>query len=127
MRNVVLDTNALLTPYQLGINIEKELNRLLGICRIIVPTSVIKEAEKLAMQEGSVGRAAKLGLSIVRRKDYQIIETTYDGDDGVIDVAVKTNAAVVTNDKELKKRAKELGLPVIYVREKSRLEIEESL
>jgi len=127
MRNVVLDTNALLTPYQLGINIEKELNRLLGICRIIVPTSVIKEAEKLAMQEGSVGRAAKLGLSIVRKKDYQIIETSYDGDDGVIDVAIKTNAAVVTNDKELKKKAKEMGLPIIYVREESRLEIEESI
>ena len=127
MRNVVLDTNALLTPYQLGINIEKELNRLLGICRIIVPTSVIKEAEKLALLDGSVGRAAKLGLSIVRKKDYQIIETTYDGDDGVIDVAIKTNAAVVTNDKELKEKVKELGLPVIYVREESKLEIEDSL
>ncbi|KAA0005338.1 MAG: hypothetical protein FE045_05270 [Thermoplasmata archaeon] len=127
MRNVVLDTNALLLPYQLGMNIEKELTRLLGICRIIVPTSVIKEAEKLASSNGSVAMAAKLGLNIVRKRDYQIVETLYDGDDGVMDVAVKTNAAIVTNDKELKKKAKEMGLPVIYVRGESRLEIEESL
>ena len=127
MRNVVLDTNALLLPYQLGMNIEKELTRLLGICRIIVPTSVIKEAEKLASSNGSVAMAAKLGLNIVRKKDYQIVETLYDGDDGVMDVAVKTNAAIVTNDKELKKKAKDMGLPVIYVRGESRLEIEESL
>ena len=127
MRNVVLDTNALLLPYQLGMNIEKELTRLLGICRIIVPTSVIKEAEKLASSNGSVAMAAKLGLNIVRKKDYQIVETLYDGDDGVMDVAVKTNAAIVTNDKELKKKARDMGLPVIYVRGESRLEIEESL
>jgi len=127
MRNVVLDTNALLLPYQLGMNIEKELIRLLGICRIIVPTSVIKEAEKLASSNGSVAMAAKLGLNIVRKKDYQIVETLYDGDDGVMDVAVKTNAAIVTNDKELKKKARDMGLPVIYVRGESRLEIEESL
>ena len=127
MRNVVLDTNALLLPYQLGMNIEKELTRLLGICRIIVPTSVIKEAEKLASSNGSVAMAAKLGLNIVRKRDYQIVETLYDGDDGVMDVAVKTNAAIVTNDKELKKKARDMGLPVIYVRGESRLEIEESL
>ena len=127
MRNVVLDTNALLLPYQLGINIEKELTRLLGICRIIVPTSVIKEAEKLASSDGSVAMAAKLGLNIVRKRDFQIVETIYNGDDGVMDVAVKTNAAIVTNDKELKKKAREMGLPVIYVRGESRLEIEESL
>ncbi|MCD6574022.1 MAG: hypothetical protein J7K95_08035 [Thermoplasmata archaeon] len=127
MRNVVLDTNALLFPYQLGINIEKEITRLLGICRIMVPTSVIKEAERLAAGDGSVSTAAKLGLSIVRKRDFQIIETVYEGDDGVMDVAVKMNAAIVTNDKELKKKAKEMGLPVIYVRGESRLEIEESL
>jgi len=127
MRNVVLDTNALLLPYQLGINIEKELSRLLGICRIIIPTSVIKEAEKIATRDGGEARAAKLGLSIIRRKDYQIIETEYDGDDGVMDVAIKMNAAIVTNDKELKKKAKEFGLPVIYVRGENRLEIEENI
>ncbi|HHH83948.1 MAG TPA: twitching motility protein PilT, partial [Thermoplasmatales archaeon] len=43
MRTVILDTNALMIPYQSGINIEKEITRLLGICRIIVPSSVVEE------------------------------------------------------------------------------------
>lgn len=127
MRNIVLDTNALLLPYQLGINIEKELSRLIGICRIMIPKSVIKEVEKLASQNGSVARAAKLGLNIIRRKEYQIIETPYEGDEGVMDVAIKMNAIILTNDKELKKKAKEMGLAVIYVRGENRLEIEEMI
>lgn len=125
MRNVVLDTNALLLPYQFGINIEKELNRLLGICRIIVPVSVIKEIEKIASQSGGAARAARLGLNIIKKRGFQIMETDMDGDDGVIDVALKMNAAVVTNDKELKKRAKEFSLPIIYLRGENKLEIEE--
>lgn len=67
MRAVVLDTNALLMPYQFDINIEKELNRLLGVCRIIVPRSVVEEVEKLAEKGGETGRAAQLAFISLRR------------------------------------------------------------
>jgi len=127
MRAVVLDTNALMMPYQFGINIEKELNRLLGICRIIIPRTVVEEMERLAEEEGEVGRAAKLGLSIIKKKGFGLVETENKGDDGVIETALKMDAAIVTNDKELKKKAKKYNLPVIYLRGGNRLEIEEIL
>ncbi len=127
MRAVVLDTNALMMPYQFGINIEKELNRLLGICRIIIPRTVVEEMERLAEEEGEVGRAAKLGLSIIKKKGFRLVETENKGDDGVIETALKMDAAIVTNDKELKKKAKKYNLPVIYLRGGNRLEIEEIL
>ena len=125
MRAVVLDTNALMMPYQFGINIEKELNRLLGICRIIVPRTVVEEMEKLAEGGGEVGRAAKLGLSIIRKRGFRLVETENKGDDGVLETAIKMDAAILTNDKELKKKAKELRLPIIYLREGCKLEMEE--
>jgi len=125
MRAVVLDTNALMMPYQFGINIEKELNRLLGICRIIVPRTVVEEMEKLAEEGGEVGRAAKLGLSIIRKRGVRLVETENKGDDGVLETAIKMDAAILTNDKELKKKAKELRLPIIYLREGCKLEMEE--
>ncbi len=125
MRAVVLDTNALMMPYQFGINIEKELNRLLGICRIIVPRTVVEEMEKLAEEGGEVGRAAKLGLSIIRKRGFRLVETENKGDDGVLETAIKMDAAILTNDKELKKKAKELRLPIIYLREGCKLEMEE--
>ncbi len=125
MRMVVLDTNALLMPYQFDINIERELNRLLGVCRIIVPRSVVEEVEKLAEKGGEVGRAAQLALSIIKKKNFRVIETDMKGDDGVIETAIKMEAAILTNDKELKKKAKEMRLCVIYLREGEKLEMEE--
>ena len=125
MRAVVLDTNALMMPYQFGINIEKEINRLLGICRIIVPYTVVEEMERLAEEGGETGRAEQLGLSIIRKRGFRLMETENRGDDGILETALKIDGAVVTNDKELKERAKELKLPVIYLRGGSRLEIEE--
>ncbi len=127
MKAVVLDTNALMLPYQCGINLEKELSRLLGICRIIVPVTVVEEMENLAQKDGSVGRAAKLGLSIVRKRGFRLVRTESQGDDGVLETALRMDAAILTNDKELKKRAKEMNLPVIYLRGEDRREMEEIL
>ncbi|HEC76237.1 MAG TPA: twitching motility protein PilT [Thermoplasmatales archaeon] len=127
MRAVVLDTNALMMPYQYGINIEKELTRLLGICRIIVPRTVVEEIEKLSEGEGKIGRAAKLGLSIIKKRGFRLMETENVGDDGVLETAIKMDAAILTNDKELKNKARELNLPIIYLRGGTRLEMEEIL
>ena len=68
MRAVVLDTNALMIPYQFGINIERELTRLLGICRIIIPRTVVEEIQGLTEKKGEIGRAARLGLSIIKKR-----------------------------------------------------------
>lgn len=121
----MLDTNALLMPYQFDINIEKELNRLLGVCRIIVPRSVVEEVEKLAEKGGETGRAAQLALSIIKKRCFRVVETSCKGDDGVIETAIKMEAAILTNDKELKKKAKEMRLSIIYLREGEKLEMEE--
>ncbi|KAA0001104.1 MAG: twitching motility protein PilT [Thermoplasmata archaeon] len=127
MRTVILDTNALMIPYQSGINIEKEITRLLGICRIIVPSSVVEEIEQLANEDGGTGRAAKLGLSIIKKRGFRLMETENKGDEGVIETALKMEGAIVTNDKELQKRAKELKLPIIYPKGENRLVLEEAL
>jgi hypothetical protein len=124
MRAVILDANALMMPYQFGINIERELSRLLGVCRIIVPHSVVEEMHKLTEKDGEVGRAAKLGLSIVKKRGFRLMESEYKGDDGVLESALKVDAAIVTNDKDLKRRARELKLSVIYLRGENRLEVE---
>ncbi len=125
MRAVVLDTNALMIPYQSGINIEREITRLLGICRIIVPISVVEEIEKLANKDGGTGRAAKLGLSIIKKRGFRLMETENKGDDSVLETALKMEGAIVTNDKELQQRAKEMNLPIICPRGENRLELEE--
>jgi len=45
-------------------------------------------------------------------------------DDVVVRVASEWKCPVATNDKELRKRLRHINVPVIYLRQKSRLEIE---
>jgi len=45
-------------------------------------------------------------------------------DDVIVKVAGDWGATVFTNDKLLRKRLRDISVPVIYVRQKSRLEID---
>jgi rRNA-processing protein FCF1 len=45
-------------------------------------------------------------------------------DDAIVKVASEWRSPVFTNDRALRKRLRDINVPVIYVRQKSRLEIE---
>jgi len=45
-------------------------------------------------------------------------------DDVIVEVAREWGAVVFTNDKLLRRRLRDISVPVIYVRQKSRLEID---
>ena len=45
-------------------------------------------------------------------------------DDVIVKVAQAWGSPVFTNDRQLRKRLRDISVPVIYVRQKSRLEID---
>jgi hypothetical protein len=45
-------------------------------------------------------------------------------DDVIINAAKEWKAAVFTNDRQLRKRLRDISVPVIYVRQKSRLSVD---
>jgi rRNA-processing protein FCF1 len=45
-------------------------------------------------------------------------------DDAIVKVAKSWNSPVFTNDRQLKKKLRDISIPVIYVRQKSRLDID---
>lgn len=106
--SVVLDANGLLVPFQFRINLDRELSRLFGEVPVFVPSSVLGELAR------SNDRNAQAALRLARK--YQIVETDLSGDDAVLDIASKRNAAVLTNDKELIGRLRELRIPVVRLR-----------
>lgn len=112
---MIFDANALLMPFQFGINIDMEIEGLLGEYRGVVPSPVLGELRK------SGGKWAKGALSLAHK--YEIMRTEKTGDDAVIELAEKLNGIVVTNDKLLQKRLRERGIGYIYMRGKSRLEL----
>lgn len=105
---VVLDANALLMPFQFKLNLDKELKRLFGDLPVFVPSSVLGELSR------TLDPNSKAALALARK--YSIVETELSGDEAVIDVALRRDAAVVTNDKELIARLRSEKLPVIRLR-----------
>ena len=117
MQRVVLDTNALLMPFETSINLDYELERLLGSCEIYVPGPVIGELKR------SRSKHAKAALALSRK--YLIAETNKQGDDGIIQVAEELGAYVLTNDRELRSRLRKRGIPSIYLRSGKYLQTDE--
>ncbi len=113
---ILLDTNALMMPFQFSLNLEDELVRLLGEHRAVVPSSVIRELERLS----STHSTAKAALQFAAR--FRVIDVEGVGDDALLALAQAEGAAVLTNDRDLRRRLRKANLPVIYLRGRSRLE-----
>ena len=120
-RKVIIDTNGMMIPGQFGVDIFSELERL-GFGPCLVTRSSVRELEKIQTKgKGKDKNAAKIAMSLLDR--CTIIEKNGYADDIIMDIAVDTDAAVLTNDIELKKRLCSKGVTNVYLREKTRLSI----
>jgi uncharacterized protein len=126
--NIILDSNALFTPLELKIDIFEELKRLLNRNIEFVLISPVKtELELLANKESAkTRRQANFALRLAEKCKFVIVDVSdkYTTDDAIVKVAKDWNSPVFTNDSQLKKRLRDISVPVIYVRQKSRLEID---
>ncbi len=123
---IILDSNALFVPLQFKIDIFEELKTLLNRnFELVLLSPIRRELEKLA-EKGSPGmrRNASYALNLAERCVFYDVNREFTSpDDAVLQMAKEWNCPVFTNDRELKKRLRDINVPVIYVRQKSRLEI----
>lgn len=115
---VVLDANALMLPFQFRINLDAELARILGDCDVFVPSSVLRELERVATRD----RKGKAALALAAK--YAVREVRGSGDRAVIAAAKDLGAHVVTNDRPLLAALRAHGIPRISLRSKSHLVVE---
>ncbi|MFP4005467.1 MAG: PIN domain-containing protein [Candidatus Hadarchaeia archaeon] len=120
---LVLDTNILMTPERWGVDIFKEFERLVDKeYKLIVPEAVIKELEDLKeIGETKEKKAAKIGLELASKAKE--IPSKKPADEKILRLSEKRKCIVATNDKELKKALRERGVPVIYLRQTTHLNI----
>jgi rRNA-processing protein FCF1 len=125
---VILDSNALFVPLQFKIDIFADLERLLNRrFELILLSPVKRELELLAEQESpKMRRDAIYALRLAEKCRYVTVETSVSAvtDDVIVETARDWGAPVFTNDRLLRKRLRDINVPVIYVRQKSRLEID---
>jgi len=123
INTVVIDSSAIMMLFEFSIDLENELTRLLGRYKIVVPKAVISELELLSEKgKGKKKSNAKPALKLAN--NYEMIDDEKKhADDAILNIAIKQNGIIFTNDKELKKRAKDKSIKVIFLRSKSKLEI----
>jgi uncharacterized protein len=125
---VIADSNALFVPLQFKIDIFSELQLVLNRnYELILLSPVKQELETLAKKNSpKTQKNAAFALSLAEKCKYvKVPERPKERtDDAIVRIAKAWNAPVFTNDKVLKKKLRDISLPVIYVREKSRLEID---
>lgn len=123
-QTVILDSNALMMQFQFHIDIEKEVNRLLsGNYNYVVPQIVIDELSRIA-KEGGSKEAAEARMAVELAKTFEIMESPGAGDTGILRLAEKINAIVVTNDKKLRAQLRAKDIANIYMRSRAFLTVD---
>ncbi len=117
---IILDTNFLTIPEEKKIDIFTEIKNKKPKAKFITLKSVEKELDKLNT------KASEVGKQLLKEKNIKIIEQNQEAhtDDNIVKLAEEENAAVATNDKELRKRCRKRNISTIYLRSNKKIEIE---
>jgi len=111
--------------FEFSISLDKEITRLLGSYKIIVPSTVVDELKTLSTQgNGKTAQNAKSSINLLKRYDIREI-TASSTDTSLLKLAQQLKGYILTNDKELRKRCKKHFIPVLYLRAKKKLALEE--
>ena len=126
-KEVILDTNFLLLPGTLLIDIFTEINNIMKHpYRLVVYDKTLKELEGIIKKgKGKDVMAAKLALILIKQKNLKIKHSSSKTylDDTIVKESDK-NTIVATQDKELIRRLKEKRIPIIRLKQKKYLIIE---
>jgi uncharacterized protein len=125
---IILDANALFVPLQFKIDLLEELKKLLNRnFELILLSPTRQELERIAVQGSSeMRKQAEYALRLAEKCTFLEVQQEKDtlADDLITQVASRHEYAVFTNDRQLRNRLRDINVPVIYVRQKSRLEID---
>jgi rRNA-processing protein FCF1 len=127
-QKIILDSNALFLPLQFKVDIFTEIQKLLNKNFELILLSPVKHELEMLIEKSppKTRKNAKFALDITEKFTYVV--TNYPPNTPVDDIIIKTasrwGCPVVTNDKLLRKRLRDISVPVIYLRQKSHLEID---
>ena len=94
---------------------------------MILLSSVKQELEALAKKSSPKMRKNVLqALKLAKKCSYVEVDAPTSAlvDDVIVEIAKEWKSPVFINDRQLKKRLRDISVPVIYVRQKSRLQID---
>ena len=119
MRDVLLDTNFLTAPFQMNISIFEEIDEKYPGNKVFTLDRVVEEAKSI--EDGKYGGLIE---KLIESEGVQVLKTEGNGfvDDLLVDLS--DEFLIATNDRELKNSILEKGRPVMYIRSKSHIVVE---
>lgn len=128
---VILDSNFLFIPLQFRIDIFEAMKNLLNRKHELTVLSTTLNELRVLAQRGTpkLRKQAEMALKLAERCRVIAVRKSEDesSDDVILRVARKWKCPVATNDRTLRQRLRDISIPVIYMRQKSRLELEGSI
>lgn len=125
---VILDSNFLFIPSQFQVDIFDELERLLEqrFDPVVLSTTNAELLKKAKRGSPEIRKKASLALKLVEKCHLVGVEQSFGetADDVIVRLAAEWRCPVATNDRILRRRLRSINLPVIYLRQKSHLEME---
>lgn len=125
---VILDTNFVLIPGEMGVDIFSEIRRLLSEpYDLFILDKCEEELKTIIQREGKrkSGFNAKLGLVLIKQKNLKTLSssTSKYADEALLELAQKApeKTIIATQDKDLRLKLKSLGVRVIQLRQKKHL------
>ena len=124
-KEVVIDTNFFMVPFQFNVDIITELEKLLPSYKLTTPSFVINELKGLKKNnKGKTRLNANLALKLANSSKIEIKDISLLENETVDDALLRVSEVLATNDIELKNRAKDRGITVAYLRQKKYIAVE---
>ena len=124
-KEVVIDTNFFMVPFQFNVDIITELEKILPSYKLTTPSFVINELKGLKRNnKGKTRLNANLALKLANSSKIEIKDISLLENETVDDALLRVSEVLATNDIELKKRAKDKGITVAYLRQKKYIAVE---
>ena len=124
-KEVVIDTNFFMVPFQFNVDIITELEKLLPSYKLTTPSFVINELKGLKKNnKGKTRLNANLALKLANSSKVEIKDISLLENETVDDALLRVSEVLATNDIELKNRAKNKGITIVYLRQKKYIAVE---
>ena len=125
IKEVVIDTNFFMVPFQFNVDIITELEKVLPSYKLTTPSFVINELKGLKRNnKGKIRLNANLALKLANSSKVEIKDISLLENETVDDALLRVSEVLATNDIELKNRAKDKGITVAYLRQKRYIAVE---
>jgi hypothetical protein len=126
---VILDTNFLMLSPVFHGDVFEELDKSIGRrTEKIVLTQVYQELERISKKgDKKVRKQAETVLKHIEKDDFKSVDIELKSsetvDDLIVRIATLWKCFVATNDRALRKRLIISEIPVVYLRQRNRLEV----